>query len=177
MKISNLILTFILALAVSFTISGQTNSHVITIENDGESIYLRLEDDEVVELKVDGEVIEESAYSDYRDIINRYSRPSRVKNTPIPPTPPCHKGNNLQPRLLSNLKDYFVEKGMISPSKYELKLTHDYVKVNGKKMNDETLEHCLQIFKETSGSKLHKGSYFHVSVSPNSRSISMNIED
>lgn len=171
MKISNLILTFILALAVSYTVHGQSNStREISIENDDESIYIKFKDGELKKLKIGGSVVQEKDYDQYADLLNKYKNPSEEDLN-------HHQETGTNAELHHAIKAYLIEKTKMNRNKYKFKLTPDYIKVNGKKMDRETLSDCLDIYEKHSGTYLPEGSYFRVDISPNSRSISLSIQD
>ncbi|MDF1694364.1 MAG: hypothetical protein P1U56_00940 [Saprospiraceae bacterium] len=175
MKISNLILTFILALAVSFTVQSQSNTvREIAIENDDESIYIKYEDGNLIELKVDGTIINESDYGQYETLIKKYEKNSphhEYKTVEV-----LHE-NDLQGNLHASLLSYLSNKIAIDEDKYEFKLTPKYIKVNGKKQSKEVLSACLDIYQELAGKSLSNGSYFHVDIAKGSRSVSLSLQD
>jgi hypothetical protein len=182
MKLSNLILTFILALIASFSLHSQSNSvREIKIENDEESIYIKYENGDLMELVLDGETIPKKDYNKHETLIAKYA-----KDAPSPPTPPTHSdtemevdhdGISMQTMLNAKLSSYLREIDAMNSTNYKLKLTPSYVKLNGKKLDREILIKCLAIFEQTAGYELNTGSFFKVKITPKSRSISLSIED
>ena len=175
MKISNLFLTLTLVLFASFVLHGQSNSkHVISINNDDGFIHIEFEDGEVTTLKIDGELIKKSDYSSYQDIIEQ-NKP-RSESHQINSHKTVRK-NDMQAILLEKLADYLSKGDDFNSSKFELKLTPRYIKLNGKKLSRDKLNDCLEIFDKTAGYSLSEGSYFKVEISPKSRSVSLSIQD
>ena len=177
MKTSNLIFTFFMALAVSFTVQSQSNSvREIKVNNDDESIYIKYEDGELSHLEIDGNVIDKNDYHQYKRIIKKYQNSSPDSVTPpTPPTPPHTSGT--QQELHSALRKYLLDNTNMDDVNYKFKLTPRYIKVDGKKQSKEVLNGCLGIFQEIKGTSLSKGSYFQVDISPNSKSVSLSIQD
>lgn len=182
MKLSNLILTFVLALIASFSLHSQSNNtREISVENDKESIYVKYENGDLLELKIEGETIPKDEYSKYQILIDKYS-----SDTPIPPTNVNSAANNVETEkeessvqnvLNENLKAYLSDINLINSASYKLKLTSKYIKLNGKKLENGILNKCLAIFERTAGYELNSQSYFKVKITSNSRSISLSIED
>lgn len=177
MKISNFILTFILALAVSFTVQSQSNSvREIKVNNDDESIYIKYEDGELSHLEIDGAVIDKNDFHQYKRIIKKYQNSSAESVTP--PTPPATPHTSgTQQELHTALRKFLLDNTTMDDIEYEFKLTPQYIKVDGKKQSKHVLTGCLEIFQKVKGSRLSKGSYFHADISPNSKSVSLSIQD
>lgn len=172
MKITNLFFTFIFAFVISLSIHGQSNSnHVISINNDDGSFHIEYEDEEVVVLKVDGMTIKKRDYDDYQHIIDKYKQRSHHN------TSKSGVYNDTQTILHNKISNYLSKNESMSDSKYEFKLTTKYLKLNGSKLSKERLQDCLGIFENTTGYPMTRGSYFHVDISPGSRSVSLSIND
>ena len=174
MKLSNLIFTFILALITSLSLQSQSNVREIVIENDEENIYIKIEDGSVTELKIDGNNIKENDYPLYQHLLEKYESRTHEEQEVTLANP---RETDLQVSLHKALKSYLAEKAGMDTKKYKFKLTRKYIKVNGKKLNKEILKECINIFEELAEEPLTKDSHFEVKVTPNSRSISLSIED
>ncbi|MFT4535664.1 MAG: hypothetical protein ACJA1A_003128 [Saprospiraceae bacterium] len=182
MKLSNLILTLGLSLVVAFSLHSQSNTtREISVDNDDERIYMKYENGDLLELKIDGKLISKSDYSKYESLIAKYS-----KTASTPPTPSeisqndiviVDDENRMQSMLHENLKAYLLEIGVLKSTEYQIKLKSDYVELDGKKLDSEILNRCLAIFEETAGYKLNSRSHFKAKISPNSSSITLSIED
>ena len=181
MKMSNLILTFVLALITSCLCAQSNDIREITVNNDEGSFYIKYENDEVSELQVDGKTIHPRDYSEYHDIISMFSNDSRVpaiSTRPTPPTPPSLENeDNAKTELRHQLTQYLAEVASLNTNRYNLKLTSKYVKLNGKKLDKDIWIKCTNIFQSIYGHPLSSGSYFKAKVSRNSTSISLNIKD
>ncbi len=174
MKTSNLILTFIIALAISFTLQGQSNTRrVISINNDDESIHVEYEDGEVAVLKIDGVKVRPANYASYQHIIDKY----RKQSSPHHSSEHRTDRNSMQSILLEKLTDYLVENENMDRYDFEFKLTPSYLNLNGRKINRQNLYECLEIFDKTAGYSLTTGSYFHVEISANTKSVSLSINE
>lgn len=182
MKLSNLVLTFILAIIASFSIHAQSNTiREISIDNDEERIYIKYENGDLIELNIDGETIPNSDFSKYGTILDRYTK--NELTPPTPPTPPDadlalgHEDADMGSILNEKLSGYLMDIDVMNSSMYKLKLTPNYIKLNGKKLDDQIHTKCLAIFEQTAGHELSTGSKFKVKITSNSRSISLSIED
>ena len=173
MKFSNLILTFILALFASFSIHSQSNStHVISIHNDDEDIHIEYTDGEVSVLKIDGVTISKSDYPDYQHLLNKHKKRSKSGHYT---TDDSNKRNDMQSILLEKIIAYLSEDDNFNRNNFEFKLTSKKMYVNGKKLSKSKLIDCLEIFDETAGYSLSRGSYFKVDIAPGTRSVSLSI--
>jgi len=175
MKIQNLILAFILALFVSFSLHSQSNStHVISIHSDDEDIHIEYEGGEVTVLKVDGVTINKSDYPSYQHLFDKYKDRSKTGHYT---TDDSNDRNDMQSILLEKLKVYLSEDENFNNDNFEFKLTSKSMYVNGKKLSKSKLADCLEIFDETAGYSLTKGSYFKVDIAPDSKSVSLSLEN
>ena len=175
MKLSNLIFTFILALITSLSLQSQSSSaHVISIHDDEGSYHIEYNDGEVTLLKIDGVTIQENDYPLYQHLFEKHKPQPQDEHEVTLVNP---RETDLQVSLHKALKSYLTEKVGMDTKKYKFKLTRKYIKVNGKKLNKEILKECINIFEELAGEPLTKDSHFEVKVTPNSRSISLSIED
>lgn len=173
MRLSNFILTFILALFISLTLHGQSSSHVISVENDGESIHIEFKEGKVVVLKIDGETIPQSEYSKHQKLIDKYQKRSKSGRHPEE----MDKHQDVQSVLIEKMNKYLVSNENMNTKIYEYKLTAKYLKLNGKKLSTERHDDCKEIFEDTTGKTLTDGSSFHVDIAPGSRSVSLNINE
>lgn len=175
MKFSNLFLALVLAVFSSITLIGQSNSnHVVTINNDDESMHIEYEDGIATMLIINGDTILKKDYPTYQNIIDEHKSRTRTNQTA---TQEAKHSPDMKTTLLENLKAYLVENEGMSPTKFEFKLTSQYIKLNGKKLNKDRLKDCLEIFDNAAGYSLNDGSYFEVDISPKSRSVSLSIQD
>lgn len=175
MRASNLIITLILALFISLSLKSQSNStHVISIHNDDESIHIEYEEGEVSVLKIDGVTISKKDYSSFQHIFNKYK--DRTNSNYYDTNNAQHK-NDMQAILLDKLKAYLSENERFDDTNFEFKLTENHMNVNGKKLSRDKLNECLEIFDKAAGYSLTSGSYFHVEISPGTRSVSLSIND
>jgi len=176
MKLSNLILTFILALAVSF-VHGQSNTtRQIEVNTDDKKTFIKYENGNLVELQIEGENIPKRDFNKYEDLLDKY-------NEDAPPVSSFkdrkeeNKEIDMGSILNKKLSQYLSDIDILNSDKYNIKLTQDYIKLNGKKLDSKILYKCLAIFELTVGYELNSDSSFKAKITTNSRSITLSIED
>lgn len=175
MKLSNILTTLILALFISLALNGQKSStHVISIHDEDESLHIEFKDGDISLFKIDGVTINKKDYPTYQHIFDRYkdrqnSSHSKTKYAP--------RKSDMQDLLIEKLVDYLVENKGMDDTDFEFKMTEKKMVVNSTRLSRSRLKDCLEIFEETAGYSLGRGSYFHVDISPGSRSVSLSINE
>ena len=174
MKLSDILTTLILALFISLALHGQSNTHVISINDDDGTLHLEFEEGDVSLLKINGVTINKEDYPSYQHILDKYKKRTKADYYD---TTKDHNKKDMQVILIEKLKNYLSQNKRFDETDFEFKLTNNHMVVDGRKLNKNKFRECLKIFDETAGYTLSKGSYFHVDISPGSRSVSLSLED
>jgi len=175
MKKSNLILTFLLSVIVSLSSFGQTSVREIKINDDDGSLHLKFKNDKVIKLRIDGRTISPSDYKNHQALIDEHREKSEDQSETN--REPANEKKDMQEVLEDNLRDYLSDNDILNSYVYDLKLTSQKVVLNGKRLSEGVLDNCLDIFEDTAGYSLTKGSCFEVKITSKSKSISLSIED
>ncbi len=172
---SKLITTLILALFISLSLQSQSGStHVISIHDDEQSLEIEFQEGDVALLKIDGVTIDKEDYPSYQHILDKYKKRTKANYYD---TNSDHGKKDMKVILIEKLKKYLSKNQRFDESDFEFKLTDNHMVVNGRKLNRNEFRDCSEIFDETAGYSLSRGSYFHVDISPGSRSVSLSINE
>lgn len=144
-----------------------------------EKIELKLENDKIIYLKINGEVIDPQDYNSYQDLIKEING-----SQPLPPSPPNikHSSNSSitsdatedNDELRNSFKSYLVKHHLIQPyENFKLYLNKEYLKVNKSKMSDTHRDQLIELYNSISGREFTDSTKIKMKEKNGNKSISI----
>lgn len=126
---------------------------------DDKEVKLKVKDNAVKEMLVNGKAIPASDYGKYKDIVDaglKIAAEDKAKNpvTASSKTPDEQKRDNVNTLLFTAFTDQLKQDKLINEEKYSFKLTPTEMLIDGKQQPDAMRQKYLDLFKTTAGKDL-----------------------
>ena len=133
---------------------------VVNFQTDDKTVKLKLAEDEVKELNINGKAISASDYPKYKDLIDRGKKmmeAERLKNTTTASstkTPEEQKRDDLNTRLFNAFTEQLKKDKLINEDKYSFKLTSSELLIDGKAQPDAVRQKYIDLFRSVTNRDL-----------------------
>ena len=121
---------------------------------------MKLNDDDVKELNINGKAIASSDYPKYKDLIEKGKKMMDTEKSKNPSTaanaktPEEQKRDEINTRLFTAFTDQLKKDKLINEDKYSFKLTSSELLIDGKPQPDAVRQKYIDLFKSTAGRDL-----------------------
>ena len=184
MRILNIIMLLLFLITSSVQAQRSTSSsdqtRTIEIENDNGDLLISFQNGIITNFVVNDEPVPQERYGDYQEIIEDFSDEDVEPTRPSMPEPPASPDpdRDQSTELYTKITQHLSDKEKIDLNKkIKIYLKSEYLKVDGKKLNREDHEACLDLFEEVYGHRLNDKSTVKFKKSKRNYSASINIVD
>ncbi|MEO8148137.1 MAG: hypothetical protein ABI723_10890 [Bacteroidia bacterium] len=132
----------------------------VKFQTEDKVVKMKLKEEEVKELNINGKVIADNEYPKYKDVIEQGKKMMAAEKLKNPSnassakTPEEQKRDEANTRLFNAFTDQLKKDKLINEDKYSFKLTSSELLIDGKPQPDAVRQKYLDLFKSTAGRDL-----------------------